>query len=532
MKSKQHLLSEPTEAVIYCRVSSERQVSTGHGLDSQEQRCLRRADDRNLKVAAIFRDEGVSGGLFERPAMQELIKFLDDHPNQRYVIIFDDLSRFARDLKVHLQLKTELGARGAVMECLNLNLDDTDEGELVEMMMASVAQYDRKRNRRQVIQKMTARLQSGYWTFNPPPGLKNMKNQNGDRLLVADQPIAGIYKSAIEKYRDYELNTLQDVASYITNARIANGLQMKPMSLHGAKAVLEEPLYAGYLEYQPWDVPFMKAKHDGFISLETYQTVQARLLNKAKPRLRKDYSYDFPMRNFVLCDDCKKPMTAAWFKGNGGRYAKYQCKSKACPQKGKTFARDKVENSFKELLRDLKPHADILRMAKKVLEDMWKRRVEREEEFKKGIDAEIAALENQNQLLLERSLSTTNPKNIKAYEDVIAKNSSAVQDLKQKLLQKKYRDDGFQTALGLVTDYMKEPEKQWLKPNYQSKRVLLGLYFEHGLSYSSDRGFQTNDLPLILAVSNQKTASKAALVEMAGVKPASKTNFSLHCSQD
>lgn len=85
------------KAIIYCRVSSQRQVEEGHGNESQEQRCRMYAESQGYKVVKVFPDNGISGGLFERPGIQALIKYLDKHSNEKFIIIFDDLSRFARD---------------------------------------------------------------------------------------------------------------------------------------------------------------------------------------------------------------------------------------------------------------------------------------------------------------------------------------------------------------------------------------------------------------------------------------------------
>ena len=136
-----------TKALIYCRVSSQRQVVEGHGIDSQEQRCRTYAKNKDYDVMEVFPDEGVSGGLFERPAMQKLIAYLDEHLLEKFTIIFDDLARFARDVKVHIQLKAELQSRGAKLECLNFNYDDSDESEMAELMLAVSNQYQRKANR-------------------------------------------------------------------------------------------------------------------------------------------------------------------------------------------------------------------------------------------------------------------------------------------------------------------------------------------------------------------------------------------------
>ena len=110
------------KAIIYCRVSSLKQVNEGTGNKSQEQRCREYCRSKGYEVNEVFVDDGVSGGLFDRPAMREMIKFIDQNLNEKYVIVFDDLSRFARDLSVHLRLRAEFKGRGCKVECLNFIL--------------------------------------------------------------------------------------------------------------------------------------------------------------------------------------------------------------------------------------------------------------------------------------------------------------------------------------------------------------------------------------------------------------------------
>ena len=86
--------------------------------------------------------------------------------------IFDDLKRFARDTEFHIKLRQEFKARGARIECLNFKLEDTPEGKFVETIMAAQGELEREQNRRQVIQKMKARVEKGYWVFHPPVGYR------------------------------------------------------------------------------------------------------------------------------------------------------------------------------------------------------------------------------------------------------------------------------------------------------------------------------------------------------------------------
>ena len=65
----------PAKAVIYCRVSDPKQVTRGSGLGSQETRCREYARAKGYEVVEVFRDEGASGGMIERPGMLTMLAF-------------------------------------------------------------------------------------------------------------------------------------------------------------------------------------------------------------------------------------------------------------------------------------------------------------------------------------------------------------------------------------------------------------------------------------------------------------------------
>ncbi|MEM7621555.1 MAG: hypothetical protein AAF228_14125 [Pseudomonadota bacterium] len=76
--------------------------------------------------------------------------------------------------------------------------------------------------------------------------------------------------------------------------------------------ILTHPLYAGYVHRPDWGINFIKAKHEPLICFETYQKIQNRMTATAHAPARSDIHCDFPLRGFVTCAGCEKPMTAAW----------------------------------------------------------------------------------------------------------------------------------------------------------------------------------------------------------------------------
>lgn len=102
-------MDEPRQfALIYCRVSSVKQEDVGDGLGSQEHRCREYADARNYMVEEIFTDvKTAAGDFFDRKGMKALLQYLKDNRRKKYVVIFDDLKRFARETEFHIRLRKE-----------------------------------------------------------------------------------------------------------------------------------------------------------------------------------------------------------------------------------------------------------------------------------------------------------------------------------------------------------------------------------------------------------------------------------------
>lgn len=92
---RRRVQAEPTAAVIYCRVSTERQAREGIGLDAQERVCREFAERRGWTIDSSFRDEGISGreDIDRRPG---LAAALDRCGSENAVLVVYSLSRVAR----------------------------------------------------------------------------------------------------------------------------------------------------------------------------------------------------------------------------------------------------------------------------------------------------------------------------------------------------------------------------------------------------------------------------------------------------
>jgi site-specific DNA recombinase len=507
------------KALIYARVSSDKQMNEGSGLDSQEHRCRQYASEKGYAVEKVFKDHFSGGGDFmKRPAMAELLGYIDKHPHQKYVVIFDDLKRFARDKKFHWDLKAAFKSRDTTVECLNFRFEDSPEGEFVEAVFAAQADLERQQNKRQVIQKQKARLERGYWPFFHPPGYRQVRNSTDGKLLMQYEPEASIITEALEGYADNRFPQQVDVQVFLQSKNFCG--KGRRVHLEKVKRLLERPIYAGYIEYPDWEVSRRKGQHEALISEEVYQRVQDKLSGKARVITRKDTSADFPLRGLICCPECKKRYTASWTRGGSGKkFPYYRCKTKGCPLKEKSIPQDRVHSDFLSLLKTIKPKSSLMNLTKVILKEQWNKFYADSDTKRKRLKRLINDTQSEIGALIDRITKTTTEATIRAYEEkinVLSKEKAKLEESLEKLEQRKY---DFETALDMLFSYLKDPYTAWIKGDLAQKRLILNITFKPDIAYDKNTGFETGKLCLILRVFKQFDASKPQDVELGGVEP-------------
>ncbi len=506
------------KSLIYCRVSSQRQKIEGHGLESQEHRCQQLADQKGYEVEKVFRDSFTGkGDFFARPAMAELLRYLDAHPRDSYVVIFDDLKRFARDVVFHWKLKQEFSSRGIKLECLNFTFEDTPEGRFIETIMAGQGQLEREQNRRQVLQKMKARLEAGYWCFpDLPEGYEFIKSPVHGKLPVLVQPKAAIVKEALESFASGRLMEQEDVRKFLEQKDIRDG---KPVYLDYVKRMLMRIFYTGYIEYPLWEVSRRQARHEALIDSATYDRIQERLNGKTTTHTKNYLNPDFPLRSFVLCSTCKQPMTASWSTGSNAKFAYYRCKTKGCIERNKSVAKGVIEGEFESILGKINPSSEVLNLTKAIIADVWQKKIANRVNEKKEIEQKIQRLISEKEKLVGLALRAADDGVRMAYEEKISEIVGISRVLNNSLESFDRHVPNVETALNIVFDFLKNPLKQWQKGNIHTKKLVLRLVFEQNLAYSRKTGFETAILSLPLRVFGLPEAQKSMLVEMRGIEP-------------
>ena len=356
-------------AVIYIRVSTDRQVSEGASLETQERQCRSMCDQNGWQVVRLFREEGESAKTADRPQLQELLSFCrTSRPRPDYVLIHH-VDRWARNAQDHDLLRAYLMKLGVMLRSVSQRLGEDPYDQFYERIVSGLAELDNKLRGMRSVEGMKTRLRGGRWTFKAPLGYRNDKDANGNKTLFPDKDRA---PHIVEAFRLFAtgLYTREQVRERV-NALGLRTLKGKPISSESFDRLLRNPRYAGLLSVESWDLQ-SAGNYEPLVSVELFQRVQDILTGRrVAVTTRKRNNPDFPLRSFVQCGHCRKPLTASWSKGKmGTKYAYYRCQNRSCPSPV-NIRRLELEQGFVEYLRQQRPVPAYLRLFHKVILDVW-----------------------------------------------------------------------------------------------------------------------------------------------------------------
>lgn len=222
-------------AVLYARVSTDKQAATGHGLHAQKVRLHEFADKRGLDVVEFIADEGVSGKDLERDGMKRVLELAANGALDAVVVTkADRVSRNVRDL---LNLSAALEAYGVGLVTCDEQFDATTPiGKALSAMRAVFAQLESDMARARTREGMAAAKAKGVRLGRPPVGWRIM---DGRWEQTERHPIV---------VRAHELRvtgmTLAAIADLLNTERVPTGSGRGRWAIPAVRRLLASPLCA------------------------------------------------------------------------------------------------------------------------------------------------------------------------------------------------------------------------------------------------------------------------------------------------
>lgn len=299
---------------LYVRVSTNEQAEEGYSIGEQEARLRSYCDAMRWTVRRVYIDPGYSGSSTDRPALQEMIRDVESGMVNKVVVYkLDRLSRSQFDTlylieKVFLTNNTDFVS-------MTENFDTgTPFGRAMIGILAVFAQLEREKIKERMSMGLDARAKEGYYHGGPYAPI-GYDYQDGDLQINEYE--------AMQVRKLYELvftgMPIYSVYKYMSG----HGYTHKhgKWSVDAIRSCLTTVVYSGRIQ---WKGEIYEGRHDGIVSVETFDKMQHYLANRDIGKFPKH-----PFQRTTL-------LGGILFCGNCG--ARYYCKQNVSRKPGITPA--------------------------------------------------------------------------------------------------------------------------------------------------------------------------------------------------
>ena len=301
-------------AIVWTRVSSERQERENCSLDTQREVCERYAEANGIRIKKYCGGQHESGKS-EGELYKQMIAFAcrDREVNVILVYSFDRFSRSAAAVATKQKLK-EQGVY--VISATQSSDPDSVVGDFVEDLSIILGKFDNAIRRDKILTGQQGQLERGNWPFQIPFGYERRKQGREKRIVVTEQGYilrqAFILRAQGEREVDIVIR-LKEL-----------GLDMPLKHLN---KLLKNPFYCGLIIHPRLNNKRMVGNHEALIDEETF--IRAQGYAHTGYEWMKDND-DFPLKQHVRCATCGCVMSGYVRVRPKHRYLYYKCNTRGC----------------------------------------------------------------------------------------------------------------------------------------------------------------------------------------------------------
>lgn len=304
---------------IYCRVSTEEQVMHGYSMQAQEEALIQYAQDNNMKIIGIYRDEGFSARkpIFKRKIMLELLEDVKERKIDR--ILFIKLDRWFRSLSEYYKCQSILDENNVTWQAI---LEDyntaTSDGRLKVNIMLSVAEAEADKTSERikfVFDSKIMRKEAYFPNRCAPIGYK-VDEIDGVKRLVKDEKT--------RQFVEFFFRRAQE--SSIRRAGVEANIKFNIDRCYSQYyRMVKNDMYTGSVRgIQEYCEPYITTEELAII----------RNKNNIVRKAKNNRVYIFS--GLIICSECGRRMEARYVIKNRREYVYYRCHSKtvgSCDQK-------------------------------------------------------------------------------------------------------------------------------------------------------------------------------------------------------
>ena len=382
----------------------------------------------------------------------------------------------------------------------------------MEGVLAAFAQFDNDVRSERTRGGMKAALELGRWTFLAPLGYLNAPRSTG-RSLVPDPERATLVRRAFQEFATGRF-TKDEVLKNV-NALGLTTRRGRPVPSQTFDAMLRNRVYIGQIDVPDFNVS-TRGDFEPLVTERIFFRVQAILDGRYEvtaPRQRNDP--DFPLRGYVRCETCGKPLTASWSKGRSDYYAYYHCRG-GC--RAVNVAKTTLEELFVDELTRLQPTPGYMRLVKDRVLHAWRdlksdaqQRIAEIERKQKAIRQKLDRLDEA--FLYERTIDT---ETYDRQRDTLREELTLAQMDRHSTELEEMDVEGI---LAFAERILPSASNLWLHSSLNQKQRLQQVFFPDGVRFDGKRIVGTGTTLPVFNYLTSVSEQKKDLVDQTGIEP-------------
>ncbi len=489
-------------AIIYCRVSSSEQTH-GYSLQNQEDECRRYALHNGYTVIGLFVNKrGESAKTTNRRALQDLLGYVLSHARDVDAVIIWKYDRLARNSSDFHQLLKTFDTLEIELLSVTEQGGKTPEGKLLTGLHGLLAEFENNVKSERTKAGMIKAVNDGRWVWRPPLGYSMTRDALGRGLLKPNEEAHFVREA-------FELMATADYRqSDICRRLRAKGCKVSPQRLN---CILRAPVYKGLIAKPEWIDDPVRGLHEPLVAEDVFDRIQVLLDGKKMSgQTRNRSNPSFPLRGYVVCPRCGKPITGSFSTSRSGRkYAYYHCYVSGCGFGN--VQNQKLHGQYVDLLKSVGPTESTLEAFEEVVRDVWKRRLQRRLKDERRIKNYIKELESKKRkardLVLNGRFSHTD------YAEVSVEVSRALTELTTELEELRVDVSGIDDCIDHCCEMLRRPDQLWLNAELAVRQRFQKFVFPDGITYFSGT-FGTASTSIIFNVLRESSAKKSNLATL------------------
>ena len=454
-------------AIIYTRVSTKEQADTNTSLETQKRYCENYAKANGYHIVDYFGGTHESAKSDDRKEFKRMLKYVRQSGTIGYIIVYS-YDRFSRTGSSAAQISQDLYTQGIQVKAVTQEVDTTSAaGKFQQNLFFMFSQFDNELRKDKTITAMSDLIRKGYWLWVPPLGYVNNKKYH--KAVDWDIAINETGKQLKKAFKWKAQN------SY-SNVEIVKKLQLSGVKINEKRLseLFKNPFYCGILITKMLPGEIIVGKHKPIVSKEDFLKINAP--DSKHLKTKKTDNINLPLKQFIYCEYCKKPLTGYLVKSKNLYY--YKCRTKGC---GCNKSAKKLHNEFSKTINNFQVNPKYNSIIKDVMiytyDNITKELRQEEIQLKK----ELKAIELKLEAIEERFAIGEIDSGI--YQKFKSKYIETQNEIAANLDQSFLSSSNLNEAIDLAIKMSSNINEIWTSGDLKQKKKIQNLLFPSGIGY-------------------------------------------------